>query len=194
MARDRATRPEAKPQRLFVAVEVSEQAKRAVAHAIEPWRQAFPQGRWVPAENWHVTMKFLGSTWPRLVSWVEEAVAAVAAFHPPATARIRGLGAFPTLSRARVLWAGVDEPANTLSAIVADLDLALEAEFRAESRPFHAHLTVARSQPPLALPEPFAATALGSDPFTIDRLVLFRSHLQRPAPRYEPLGAFPLGT
>src|SRR6266516_1170716 len=70
VARDRATRPEAKPQRLFVAVEVSEQAKRAVADAIEPWRQAFPQGRWVHAENWHVTMKFLGRTWPRLVGWV----------------------------------------------------------------------------------------------------------------------------
>ena len=27
----------------------------------------------------------------------------------------------------------------------------------------------------------------------VDRLVIYRSHLQRPAPRYEPLDEFPLG-
>ena len=194
MARDRAARPEAKPLRLFVAVEVSEDAKRSVSEAVGPWRAAFPQGRWVPAENWHVTMKFLGGTWPRLVSWVVEVLAAVAAKHAPATARVRGLGAFPTLGRARVLWAGIDEPTDMLGAIVADLDAALAAEFRTETRPFHAHLTVARSQPPLGLPETYATTPLASEPFTIEHLVLFRSHLQRPAPRYEPLGRFPLGT
>jgi 2'-5' RNA ligase len=79
--------------RLFVAVEVPEDAKRAVATAVEPWRLSFPQARWVPAENWHVTLKFLGSTWPRLVGWVEETVTAAAGSHVPTTARVRGLGA-----------------------------------------------------------------------------------------------------
>jgi len=30
------------------------------------------------------------------------------------------------------------------------------------------------------------------EPFEIDRIVLFRSHLRRPAPMYEPLGTYPL--
>jgi 2'-5' RNA ligase len=193
VARDRAARPEAKALRLFVAVDVSEEAKRAVATAVEPWRLSYPQGRWVPAENWHATLKFLGRTWPRLVSWVEETIATVAASHVSTTARMSGLGAFPSPARARVLWAGFDEPANTLQAVAADLDAALAAEFRAEVRPFHPHLTVARSNPPLRLPERYTSTPLTSDDFAIDRLILYRSHLQRPAPRYEPLRVFPLG-
>ena len=34
----------------------------AVAAAIEPWREAFPNVRWVPPANWHITLKFLGAT------------------------------------------------------------------------------------------------------------------------------------
>ena len=193
MARDRAARPEARPLRLFVAVEVPEDATRAVATAVEPWRLSSPQARWVPAKNWHVTLKFLGNTLPRLVGWVEETVAAVASSHPPTNARVHGLGAFPSPGRARVLWAGIDEPAGVLVSIAAGLEAALGAEFPTETRPFHPHLTVARSDPPLRLPEAYAVTPIVSEPFPIDRLVLYRSHLQRPAPRYEPLGRFPFG-
>ena len=179
--------------RLFVTVEVPEDAKGAVATAVEPWRLSFPQARWVPAGSWHVTLKFLGSTWPRLVSWVEETVAAVAASHPSTNARVHGLGAFPSPGRARVLWAGIDEPSRVLASIAAGLEARLATEFPAETRPFHPHLTIARSQPPLDLPGSFAATSLESEPFAIDHLILYRSHLRRPAPRYEPLGRFPLG-
>jgi 2'-5' RNA ligase len=194
LAGDPVARPEAKPLRLFVAVDVPEDVKRAVAVAVEPWRTAYPEARWVPAENWHVTLKFLGNTMPQLVAWVEETVAAVASSHVPVTARIGGLGAFPTPRRGRILWAGIDDPTNALGSITAGLEAALAAEFPAETRPFHPHLTVARSQPPLHLPEPFVATPLLSEPFAIDRLVLYRSRLQRPAPRYEPIGRFPLKT
>lgn len=193
MARDRASRPEAPPLRLFVAVDVPEDAKRAVARAIEPWRAAFPRARWAPPENWHVTLKFLGPTWPRLVSWVEEVVGAVAAGHEPVRARVMGLGAFPSAGRARVAWAGLEDPASALTAIASGLEAALAREFRAELRAFRPHITVARSEPPLRLPETFAETALATEPFTIDRLVLYRSHVRRPAPRYEPVGTFPLG-
>ena len=66
MARDRSARPEAKPLRLFVAIEVPDGAKDAVARAFAPWREAHPRARWTPRENQHVTLKFLGRTWPRL--------------------------------------------------------------------------------------------------------------------------------
>ncbi len=99
MARDRSARPEAPPLRLFVAVEIPEDAKRAVASATEPWRERFPKARWPPEENWHVTLVFLGRTWPRLRPWVEERVAAVARRTAPFEARIDGLGAFPSARR-----------------------------------------------------------------------------------------------
>lgn len=192
MARDRSSRPEAKPLRLFVAVDVPEDVRRVIAEAFAPWRERFPKARWAPQENWHLTLKFLGSTWPRLADWVHEAVAAAASEHAPFPTRIDGLGCFPNARRARVLWAGLADPEGRFPALAASLDAALAREFEPEKRAFTPHLTVARSDPPLTLPEGFAQTPLRTETFTIDRLILYRSHLQRPAPRYEVVGALPL--
>jgi RNA 2',3'-cyclic 3'-phosphodiesterase len=189
MARDRASRPEAKPLRLFVAVEVPEDARAGLAEALAPLRERFPKARWVPSQNQHVTVKFLGSTYPRLVEWVSETVSSVARDHEPLETRVGGLGAFPNARRARVLWAGLDDAERRLERLAASLDDALAKEFTPEKRAFTPHLTVARFDPPVGL-EPLEV-AFESAPFEIDRLVLFRSHLRRPAPVYEPLGIFP---
>jgi 2'-5' RNA ligase len=192
MARDRVSRPEAKPLRLFAAVEIPEEIRGALAEAVAPVRERFPKARWVPIQNQHVTMKFLGSTYPRLVEWVTETVSSVAREHEPLDTRVEGLGAFPNARRARVLWAGLDDDERRLARLAASLDEALAKEFAPEQRAFTPHLTVARFDPPAGL-EPLEV-AFESEPFQIDRLVLFRSHLRRPAPVYEPIGLFPLGS
>jgi 2'-5' RNA ligase len=191
MARDRASRPEAKALRLFVAVEVPEAVRRQVEAAVAPWRERFPAARWVPLENQHLTVKFLGATWPRLVEWVHEAVGAAASALAPFETRARGLGAFPSPRRARVLWAGLEDPERAMAGISSALDEALRREFPAEKREFTPHLTVARFDPPVAL-EDAAERSLESEPFRVDRLVLFQSHLRRPAPVYERLASFAL--
>ena len=190
MARDRASRPEAKPLRLFVAFEVPEAVRAELARVVEPIRDRFPKARWVPVENQHVTVKFLGSTYPRLVEWVTSTVEEIAASHAPFQTRVTGLGAFPNARRARVLWAGLDDPGSRSAAIAGGLDDALAREFKVEKREFTPHLTVARFDPPVAL-DP-GEILFESEPFTVDRVVLFRSHLRRPAPVYEPVAMFPL--
>jgi RNA 2',3'-cyclic 3'-phosphodiesterase len=192
MARDRTGRPEARSLRLFVAFDVSADAADAVERAIEPWRNVFERARWVPRENWHITLKFLGQTWPRLERWVHERVGASAMVCGPVPTRLTGLGSFPSKGRGRVLWAGIEDRDGGLVRIVAALDGELEKEFRPESRAFSPHLTVARSEPPLRVPATFATTPVEPVAFTVDRIVVFRSHLGRPAPRYEPLASFPL--
>jgi len=194
VARDRMGRTsEAKPVRLFVALEIPDEARRAVAVAAQPWREAFPAARWVPAENWHVTLKFLGSTYPRLVEWVHEQVAMAAAGIETFETYLTGLGAFPSAGRARVLWAGLDDRLGQMAQVAQALDGALAKEFRSETRGLTPHLTIARADPPLRLPVGFAETPLEPVAFRIERITLFRSHLQRPAPWYEPLEVVPLG-
>jgi RNA 2',3'-cyclic 3'-phosphodiesterase len=195
MARDRAARPEARPLRLFVAADVPPEVAQQLKEAIDPLREAVQVGRWTFPENWHVTLKFLGSTYPRLVDWVRESVAAVAGAHPPFATSLDGLGAFPSPRRARVLWAGLDDPAPGFASIAARLDDALEREFRPERRPLTPHLTVARFDPPVGVAEALDRTGgdVWSEAFPVDRIVLYRSHLRRPAPIYEPLDEFPLG-
>jgi 2'-5' RNA ligase len=191
MARDRASRPEARPLRLFVATEVPEDVRAAVADAVAPLRERFPKARWVPTQNQHVTLKFLGSTYPRLVEWVTATVGELASRHAPFTTRVEGLGAFPNARRARVLWAGLDDKGSAFGRLAADLDEALSKEFEPEKRPLTPHLTVARFDPTVAVDSD--EIAFESEPFEVGRIVLFRSHLRRPAPVYEPMVVEPLG-
>lgn len=193
MASDRASEAQVPSVRLFLGVEIPEGAKEAIAAAIEPLREALPRVRWLPAENWHITVKFLGATPPRLVPWVEETVWRVAAGHAAARVSLGGIGAFPSTARARVVWAGVEDPMGALAQLAAGLDVALAAEFRVDMRAFTPHITVARPEPPIRLAAATGgAPTLSTEPFSVDRVVLFRSHLRRPAPRYEPLRAFAL--
>jgi RNA 2',3'-cyclic 3'-phosphodiesterase len=190
MARDRASRPEAKPLRLFVAFGVPDDVRAALARSLAPLRERFPRARWVPVQNQHVTVKFLGSTYPRLVGWVVSTVGEIASEHPAFETRVADLGAFPDARRARMLWAGLDDPDARSGAVAAALDQAFAGEFKVEQRPYTPHLTVARFEPPAELhPDD---VAFESEPFAVDHLVLFRSHLRRPAPVYEPLATFPL--
>jgi 2'-5' RNA ligase len=190
MARDRASRPEARPLRLFVATEIPEEIRDALAEAVTPVRERFPKARWVPIQNQHVTVKFLGSTYPRLVEWVTETVRRVATRNAAFTTRVEGLGSFPNARRARVLWAGLDDATSAFGRLAADLDEDLSEEFKPEKRAFTPHLTVARFEPMVSVdPDEIA---FESEPFEVRRIVLFRSHLRRPAPVYEPMEAFRL--
>lgn len=194
MARDRASRPEAKALRLFVAVEVPPEVTAAAAAATAELRARYPRARWAPPENQHVTMKFLGQTWPRLEGWVRERVAEAATALEPFEVRLDGLGAFRSPRQARVLWAGLrDQPEGALAGVAAAVDAALAAEFAPERRAFSAHLTLARSDPPLVLEPADLERPVVPVAWRVERLVLFRSHLRRPAPRYELLQAFAFG-
>jgi RNA 2',3'-cyclic 3'-phosphodiesterase len=196
MGRDRASRPEATPLRLFAAVDVPDRAKEAVLAAIEPWRERLSDGRWVRPENWHVTVKFLGRTWPRLVDWVREQLAEAASTIRPFHLSLGGLGVFPSPGRARVMWIGLGDPERSLPALAAAVEERLGAEFPPEKRPFSGHLTVARFDPPVRMREhadALSATRPAADPFRVGRLTLYRSHLSPRGARYEPVERFPLG-
>jgi 2'-5' RNA ligase len=193
VGRDRSKRPEARPLRLFVAIDIPDGVRDLVDDGVAPIRERYPRGRWVPSRNQHVTVKFLGATWPRLVEPVTQAIGAIAAASDAFETRVAELGAFPSARRARVLWVGLEDPARRFGSIAAALDEALAADFTPEKRPFAAHLTVARFDPPVALEEELEQMTIESRPFVVEWLTLYRSHLRRPAPVYEPLVTFPLG-
>ena len=183
------------PVRLFVAVEIPDRVRDAVASAIEPWRERLGPARWVRPENWHVTVKFLGRTGPDLAERVREACRSAAAGIRPFRVGVEGLGVFPRPASARVLWVGLRDRDGGLPALAAALDRELAREFPPERRPFSAHLTVARFQPPRPLADEIdelRSTVPDADAFRVSSLILFRSHLSPKGARYEPLESFAL--
>ena len=192
MATDRASEPKAKPHRLFVAVSVPDQVTELIEEALESWRTALGGMRWTPRSNWHVTLRFLGSTDPRLEPWISDRLSEVANSIAPFESAVRGLGAFPSARRARVLWVGIEDHDGSFADLARAVTAVLDPKFPTEERALSAHLTVARSDPPVPLPPSFAETPLESDRFVVGSVELMRSRLRRPAPVYERVAAFSL--
>jgi RNA 2',3'-cyclic 3'-phosphodiesterase len=194
MRGDREPSSEEKPWRLFVAVDVPEAVRSRLAQELEALREARPELRWSPPENWHVTLKFLGAVRPHLLGDAGHAIGEAAARTDRFDTCLLGADAFPSARRARVLWVGMLDPDERFGALARALDRALERIVKPEERPFTPHLTVARAKQALPLGKELAAVAgVRSKPFPVDHVTLYRSHLRRPAPLYEPVERYPLG-
>jgi 2'-5' RNA ligase len=171
-------------------VDVPGPVKGGLERAVAPYHERVPAARWTRSTDWHVTLKFLGSTWPRMLDTVRAAVHEVAAGVSPVRTRLTDVGVFPSVRRTRVVWVGLEDPRGALAGIAARLDELLADLVEPERRPFTPHLTLARLNPSRDLSEfapDLVGLAVASDPFVIDRLVLYRSHLSPHGATYEVL-------
>jgi 2'-5' RNA ligase len=151
----------------------------------------------VVPENFHVTLKFLGGVdGDRVVSLVD-ALRVAATGRRAFDLEIVGLGAFPTATRPRVLWAGVTTGAAPLGALAGAVEDAMAGlGFEREARAFSAHITLGRVREPVRAPALAEALgAAGGRPFgrvAIDRVTLMRSDLSPRGARYTELASIPL--
>ena len=106
-----------------------------------------------------------------------------------------GLGAFPSSSRPRVLWAGLAEGAAAACDLASRIDGELHAlGFARETRPFSAHVTLGRVRTPRLnrrLAEALAAGAPAGQQ-AVHHASLMRSDLSARGARYTELAALPL--
>jgi 2'-5' RNA ligase len=98
--------------RLFVAAELPAGHRASLAGVCERGRRGGV--RWVPAENVHLTLKFLGEVDEGMVPDVEEALAAVAVAARPFALALEGGGCFPNARSPRVIWVGAGEGVEQL--------------------------------------------------------------------------------
>lgn len=184
--------------RLFFAIELADDLRAALDHAIAPLRAAEPGLAWVSPAKLHLTMKFLGEVPEADAPRLAAAADAVAARHRPFEMTLGGVGAFPNFRRARVVWIGVAADPR-LELLHHDLEVACgEAGFEVEGRPFRPHITLARVRSPLAPDrvKPFARAArrvayAASD--EVRALGLLESTLGSSAAAYRRVHAAPLG-
>jgi 2'-5' RNA ligase len=143
--------------------------------------------KWVAPANYHVTLKFLGPTREDTVGAVRDALEKVCVGVEPFKMRAARLGAFPSLDKASVVWAGVEgdaigKLANQIDAAMAGLG------FAAETRAFHGHVTISRlreSRPVRELVLPIAEQMFSES--RIDGVTLFESVTKSSGPVYSEL-------
>lgn len=146
---------------------------------------------WVAEANLHVTVKFLGRIdedhVPAVIDAIRGAVSRTRAF----TLGVRGLGAFPSPSRPRVIWAGLDD-ASALRALASEVDGRLTAlGLPPEARPFAGHVTLGRVRVPRRHPALVEALARPVDfgRLPVARISLMRSDLHPGGARYTELAS-----
>ncbi len=147
--------------------------------------------RWTPCHRFHLTLKFLGE-----VSRPDSVIQALQALKtPPFQLTFRGVGAFPSRKRARVLWVGAES--EPLTQLAQEIETRLErVGFPPEPRPFRGHLTLGRIRRLVAQPElnrkigQMGEVCAGK--MRVDQLTLFESLLQKNGSKYHVLSMFVL--
>lgn len=176
--------------RLFVALEIPNELRERIASI----SRGVERARWVPEENIHLTLRFIGEVREDVM---EDVVVELSkAGGDPFDVTVAGAGHFESGRRVRTLWLGIERnPA--LHALRERIDAAIaRAGLPPEGRKFKPHVTLARlsdGAPEEVLGWLQANAMFRSVPFTANQFVLFSSFLGRNGPIYRAEAEFPLG-
>ncbi len=175
--------------RLFVALDLPE----PVCDRLAALGGGVPNARWVPAENMHLTLRFIGEVENGLAQDIDTALAKLHA--SGFDIELDGVGFFGKPSAARALWAGVRR-SEPLLRLQAKVETALwDAGVPVEERKFAPHVTLARMRrAPAGRVRDFVAdhAAFLSGPIRVDRFTLYSSFRGTAGPIYRAEADYPL--
>lgn len=177
--------------RLFVALVPPAPVRAELAALAGPLADV----RWTPADNLHLTLRFIGDTAPEKQAAFEETLLRVRV--EPFVMPVGGVGIFPSRGPAKVLWAGVGRGHTRLYQLRKQVDEALLAIDSGLAVPgFHPHFTIGRlsenHEPKQVAHFLEQHKAFEAPPFRVAEFHLMASELQGRPPVYRALRSFPL--
>jgi RNA 2',3'-cyclic 3'-phosphodiesterase len=177
--------------RTFIALPIASAVRVRITAALTQLGALTSNIRLIKEENFHLTVKFLGPLNESRIDSICETVREAVRPFPPFTISAKGLGVFPNVKRARILWVGLQS--SDLQALAGRLEAVLEPlGFPREARMFSPHLTVGRWNS-VAAPREVLADELrkwegfefGASP--VEEVIVFESVLNRNGAVYRPL-------
>jgi len=178
--------------RSFIAIDLSDQARRRIDTLVQELRKSDAQVGWVRTEGIHLTLKFLGNVAPESIEGIKSALARTSSHTAPIRIEPAGCGAFPTIKSPRVIWVGLRGQIGPLAELVRRVETALAPlGFEPEGRPFKPHLTLGRVKGRRGLQALkdilLAHLDFTAEPFDAAEVVLYKSELRPDGARYTPL-------
>jgi 2'-5' RNA ligase len=169
--------------RLFVGLALPWELKQRLAVLAG----GVPGARWVPVENYHLTLRFIGEVPKHRAEEIDHALAALRT--PGFSLTLTGVGTFNKGGRDTQLWAGVERNPQ-LDHLQAKIETALQrVGLEPERRRFAPHVTLARLDN--AVPAKVAQfvqmhNLFRAEAVSVEHFVLFSSRLGKEASVYVP--------
>jgi 2'-5' RNA ligase len=156
--------------------------------------------KWVDPGSMHLTLKFLGSVDAGRLESIKEAAATAVRSQHPFELTTGSIGFFPGPQRARVFWLGLEGDTEELGRLQQGIDRAMAGlGFEIESRPFTAHLTLARLRDECSGAERLEFAGMvrpavfePGPPIQVQAVALMRSQLTPRGALYTRLAEFPM--
>jgi 2'-5' RNA ligase len=181
--------------RLFLGISLPQSTTNALKSHLKSRLGALQiPGRVVPPDNWHFTLRFLGNINAEAASDICLQLGH-APLGEPFHINIEGVGAFPSLHRAKALWLRVHEGQEPLVALSETVNDRLhQTGIEPGEHPFKPHLTLRRFKRSEDMR--YVAEKIGdfSHAMAVNEVCLYQSHMGHGPPRYEILRRFSLST
>ena len=131
--------------RVFIAIDLPLPIQRGLDQVIHQLKDPKTKAvRWVPSQNIHLTLKFLGNVQPGNLQALKDVLKADANSIYEFEFQVGKFGVFPNLRKPRVIWVGIQSPQN-LHDLQKAIDLSTQRlGYPGEDRPFSPHLTLGR--------------------------------------------------
>jgi RNA 2',3'-cyclic 3'-phosphodiesterase len=185
-------------RRLFIALPVDEvQAVQSLAEVFKNLKKYESLLKIIPADNFHITVKFFGAIDPVAADSLSNAFLSLNNLKK-VEFRIEGIGAFPSTADPSVIWAGLEYDKKPLGEIFQAVEaLAASFGYPPEKRKFIPHLTLARVRKEKKVPaELIKFLNTGKDSTfassVFRELILFESTLHRTGAEYKKIGVIKL--
>ena len=178
--------------RSFISIPVTAEITSSARKIVRKLKPLDDGIKWVPLDNLHLTLKFLGEVDNVEVPAVCKAIRRVTDNVEPFELSFSGTGGFPSREKPRVLYAGVSDPTGNLVDVVSGLEKQLaELGFKPEPRDYTPHLTLGRTRSNsrragdelVVAMEQLGDVWLGE--MIVDELHLMASFLDKAGPTYQ---------